>query len=168
MNNKLFITILIVSLAINLIAFTAFGFFFFVRHGCHGFKGHGPPWMAEGMDWHRSHLKKILELSDEQIDSLNVRQIVVKEKAKPIVQELFKKRKELVDLLKEQDPDSAEAAALFQEIVALQTELETMLFYHMTSMRDLFTEKQREKLIELLERRHTPPWVQPFEPGDGE
>jgi Spy/CpxP family protein refolding chaperone len=166
MNKKIFVTILIVSVVINLVAFTAFGFFFSMRHKPHSFKSHVPPWMAESADWHKSHLKTVLGLSDEQVEILNAQQDTIREQAKPLVKELFSKRKELMELLKKETPDSAEAEALFQEIVVLQVELETMVFHRMARMKDLFTPEQREKLIELFEGQHHlhAPWGKPHVP----
>jgi Spy/CpxP family protein refolding chaperone len=59
-------------------------------------------------------------------------------------------------LLKDPDSDSAQADLIFQEIVSLQTQLETMVFHNMAKMHEVLTPEQRAELMKLVEKRHPP------------
>lgn len=156
MNQKVITIILIVSLAVNLMVITAIGVFFFTRHREPPFRGPVAPWAIEGHDWHRSHLKQRLNLSDAQVEALNKGQEDIRKMAKPLTEELMKKRRELIELLKDPDSDSAQADLIFQEIVSLQTQLETMVFHNMAKMHEVLTPEQRAELMKLVEKRHPP------------
>jgi Spy/CpxP family protein refolding chaperone len=135
---------------------TAIGVFFFTSHREPSFRGPVPPWAVEGHDWQKSHLKHRLNLTDEQINAFNKQQVVIREMSKPIAEELKKKRHELIELLRNPDADSAQADFIFQEIVALQTQLETIVFHNMAKMHDILTPEQRAELMKLVEKRHPP------------
>lgn len=156
MNQKVITIILIISLAVNLMMITAIGVFFFTRHSEPPFKGPIAPWVVEGHDWQKSHLKQRLDLTDAQIEAFNKQQEAIREISKPIAAELMRKRRELIELLKDPDADSAQADFIFQEIVALQTQLETIVFHNMSKMKDMLTPEQHAELMKLVEKRHPP------------
>jgi len=155
-NKNVLIIILCVSLAVNLMVVSAISVFFFTRHAKPPIEGPVAPWALEGRDWHKSHLRRRLNLTDEQVATLNKGQAEIQEKAKLINVELMKKRRELIELLKDPDTDSAQADFIFQEIVTLQTQLETMVFHNMSRMKDILTPEQRIELLRLVEKRHPP------------
>ncbi|UCC13052.1 MAG: Spy/CpxP family protein refolding chaperone [candidate division WOR-3 bacterium] len=157
MNQKVITIILVISLAANLMMITAIGVFFLTSHREPPFKGPITPWAVEGHDWHKSHLKHRLNLTDAQIEAFNKQQEVIREMSQPIAEELKKKRRELIELLKDPDADSAQADFIFQEIVSLQTQLETMVFHNMAKMHTILTPEQRAELMNLVEKRHPPP-----------
>ena len=156
MNQKAITIILIISLAFNLMMITAIGVFFFTSHTRPRFREPIAPWAAEGHDWQKSHLKERLNLTDAQIEAFNKQQEAIREMSKPIAEELMKKRRALIELLKDPDADSAQADLVFQEIVALQTQLETIVFHNMSKMKDILTPEQRAELMRMIEKRHPP------------
>ena len=154
MNQKVIPIILIISLAVNLMMVTAIAVFFFTNHPRSPSGEPVAPWALQGHDWHKSHLKERLDLTPAQIDAFNKQQEVIREMSKPVAEELMKKRRELIELLKDPDADSARADQIFQEIVTLQTQLETMVFHNMAKMKDILTPQQRAELMRMIEKRH--------------
>jgi Spy/CpxP family protein refolding chaperone len=156
MNQKVITVILIISLAVNLMMITAIGVFFFTNHPQPPLREPVAPWALQGHDWRKSHLKERLDLTNAQIEAFNKQQEVIREMSKPIADELVKKRSELMELLSDPDADSARADHIFQEIAALQTKLETIVFHNMSKMKDILTPQQRAELMRLIENRHPP------------
>ena len=70
----------------------------------------------------------------------------------PMREELFKKRQELMSLLREKQADSMRVERLLKDIAAMQAEHETKVFHRLLKMREILTPEQREQLGGLLHR----------------
>jgi len=158
MSRKLLIIILLISVAINLAAVFTIGFYW--REVRSHKRDIQPRWMERIQNWHESPLRRELNLTDEQLKTLSTNQQEMRQKMLPYRQELFAKRKELMELLKETEPNKAQADSLFKEIVALQMELEAHVFENLWRVRSMLTPEQRERLEalfhELFETRRPP------------
>jgi Spy/CpxP family protein refolding chaperone len=158
MSKRVLIIILLISVSINCVAvFTIASYWWQARR----YKGDVMPlWMERGQGWHRSPLRRELNLTDAQMEALQKNQEEMRQKMLPYRQELFTKRKELMELLKEAEPNRERADSLFREVVALQMELEAHMFDNLWSVRSILTPQQREKLEalmhELFEARRPP------------
>ncbi len=159
MSRKLLIIILLISVAINLAAVFTIGFYWQeVRSHKRDIQ---PPWIERIQDWHESPLRRELNLTEEQLEALNKNQQEMRQKMLPYRQELFTKRKELMELLKEPELNKERADSLFREVVSLQMELEAHIFDHLWHVRSMLTPTQRERLEvlfhERFETRRPPP-----------
>ncbi len=99
-------------------------------------------------------VKRQLNLSEEQIDKIEEIREKIQSKILPLTQELGAKRKELINLLKkEPEPDREAIKGIFKEIADLQAKIEFLIFEDMFSqMKEVFSPKQRQKFLELLEK----------------
>jgi len=158
MSRKLLIIALIISVAINLAAVFTIGFYW--REVRSHKRDIRPRWTERVHDWHESPLRRELNLTEEQLEVLNRYQQEMRQKMLPYRQELFTKRKELMELLKETEPNKERADSLFREIVSLQMELEAHIFDNLWYLRSMLTPEQRERLEtlfhELFEKRRPP------------
>lgn len=112
-------------------------------------KAYGPP----------DGLGEKLGLTPEQKEKFKENREDMKERAEPIRRELDEKRSEVIDLLKEPEPDTARRDELFEEIAGLQVQLEILVFEHMHETVQELTPGQREVFFEQLEHE--------FHPGGG-
>ncbi len=170
MSKRILIIILLISVAINLAAVFTIGFYWWEARSHK--RDMRPPWGVNTHDWQASPLSDKLDLTEEQIQALNKNQQEMRQKMLPYRQELFAKRKELMELLKETEPNREKADSLFREVVALQMELEGHIFDNLWYVRSILTPTQREKLEalmhELFEARRPPePPLHPMPPPPG-
>jgi Spy/CpxP family protein refolding chaperone len=158
MSKKFLIIVLAISVTINLVAVFTLGYYWWEVRSHK--KGVMPLWMGRGHDWHESPLKQKLDLTEEQIEALNKNQEEMRSKMLPYREKLFEKRKELMELLREPEPNKTRADSLFKEIVTLQTELEARVFDNLWSVRSILSPEQRgilEALIHGIFEEHRPP-----------
>lgn len=163
MSRKLLIIALFISVAINLAA--VFTISFYWREARIQKRAIRPQWIERVHDWHESPLRRELNLTDEQLEILNKNQQEMRRKMLPYRQELFTKRKELMQLLKETEPNKERADSLFREVVSLQMQLESHIFDHLWHVRSMLTPEQRERLEVLFHERfetRRPPELPPL------
>lgn len=170
MSRKLLVIILLISVAINLAAVFAIGFYW--REVRSHKRDIQPRRIERIQDWHESPLRRELNLTEDQLKALSKNQQEMRQKMLPYRQELFIKRKELMELLKKTESNKAQADSLFKEIAALQMELETHVFENLWRIRSMLTPEQRERFEalfhELFEARRPParpPHHMPSPPG---
>jgi Spy/CpxP family protein refolding chaperone len=106
--------------------------------------------------WRHSPLRRDLKLTDEQLDEMDRMREEMREKIRPLREELGDKRRELIDLLRADEPDRSKLDTLAGEISDLQSELGLSIFDHLLEMREILSEEQREKILELFERELHP------------
>jgi len=148
---KILVVVLIVSVVINLAAVLTFGFYWWNEGGPK--RGIPPRGMEEGPDWRASRLGHRLNLTEEQIKTMDAGREEMRSKTSALRGKLSEKRKELTALLRESELDRARADALFEEIATLQTELEVLAFEKLRDISKILTPEQREQFLELYERR---------------
>jgi Spy/CpxP family protein refolding chaperone len=102
--------------------------------------------------WRHSPLKRDLKLTDEQLDEMDRMREEMREKVRPLREQLGDRRRELIDLLRADEPDRSKLDPLAGEIADLQSELGLSIFEHLLEMREILSEEQREKILELFER----------------
>lgn len=151
MDKKVLIIILVISVAINAATLFTFGYFWWTRHASVERQelSHRPHMMH---DWQHTRIARTLDLSREQIEEIKKMNEEIRSALWPVREELFKKRQELMSLLREKDPDSMHVDRLLKEIAAMQAEHETKIFYRMLKMREILTPEQREQFGGLLHR----------------
>jgi Spy/CpxP family protein refolding chaperone len=137
MKSKGLLIALIVSLGLNLGAAGIFAYRTFSRDR---FK---PPFHS---------LKKELNLSKEQIDSITVRMEASFQQTEPIREELDEKRAQMLALLKEPELDTIKVNVLFSQVAELQTQLEKRMFTDLFEVKDLFTPEQQTKFFEMVKK----------------
>lgn len=166
MSRRLLIIVLLISLAINLAAVFTIGSYW--REARSHKRVIEPRWMGRARDWREGPLRRELNLTDEQLEALHKNQQEMRQKMLPYRQELFTKRKELMKLLKETEPNREKADSLFREVVSLQMELESHIFEHLWNVRSMLTPEQRERFEmlfhELFETRRPPEMPPPDMP----
>jgi Spy/CpxP family protein refolding chaperone len=167
MNKKLLVAILAISVIINLVAIFTLGYYWWeIRSHKRGMM---PQWMGRLHGWHESPLRQKLNLTEEQVEVLNKNQEEMRLKMLPYREELFAKRKNLMELLRDTELDRAHADSLFKEIVNLQIELEVRVFDNLWYIRSILTPEQRgtlEALIHGLFEEHRPPELPPHLPHE--
>jgi len=170
MSKKLLIIILLVSVAINLGVIFTFGYNLWQEHNFRRGHGPGPDMMGPMPDWRHSPLRYELNLTDEQIEKLNI----IQEEMQPIMslsmQEMLKTRKELVTLWMESETDSTKADSLFQKLTTAQIEMEKKMLTHLKKISDVLTPEQRKRLFTFFEKGPMSPKMAPgaMRPGKGE
>ncbi len=147
MDKKVLVIILIISVAINLATVFTFGYFWWTRHTIEREFGPGSRMMHE---WQHSRIVRELELSGDQIEEIRKANEEMRSAVRPLREELFKKRQELMSVLREKEPDRALAEVLLNEIAELQAQHEKQIFERLLMMKNILTPQQQEKLGSLL------------------
>ncbi|MBI4722124.1 MAG: Spy/CpxP family protein refolding chaperone [Candidatus Stahlbacteria bacterium] len=100
-----------------------------------------------------SHLRYKLELTEEQINAMVSIHKETRSKIIPISHELSVKRSQLMDLLKESEPDEVRLDTLFKEVANLQIEIERYVFEDIRQMKEILTPEQKQQFFELFQER---------------
>lgn len=96
--------------------------------------------------------KEELQLTQNQQDSFKLSHQHFRQKAEPLVQELDKKRHEMLAEITKQSPDENTMNAIADEIGALHAQLKKQTVQHMLAMRGYCTPEQQAKLGILFQR----------------
>lgn len=154
MSKRSLIIVLVISVAINLAAVLTFGYHWWEARSYR--REIAPRWIDRGPDLRRSLLRQKLDLTGEQMDSLNVMHKEMRSKMLSLRKKMFTKREKLMALLRETEPNKSRADTLLGDIASLQTELEAQVFEHLCQMKDILTPEQQKQFIRLYERRSHP------------
>ncbi len=100
-----------------------------------------------------SPLRYELELTEEQINAMATIHKGTQSRIIPTSQELRVKRRELMGLLKESEPDEVRLDTLFKEVANLQTEIERCIFEDIRQMKEILTPEQKQQFFELFQER---------------
>jgi len=147
MDKKLLAIILVISLAINLATMFTFGYFWWAQHNSRLRLGGRPPMMPE---WQHTRIAKELHLSAQQIEEMRKANEEMRAETQTLREELFKKRQDLMSIVRENEPDRNRAEVLIKEIAALQARHDEQIFDRMLTMKNILTPKQQQKLGALL------------------
>ena len=147
MDKKVLVIILIVSVAINLATMFTFGYFWWTRHSSQR------EYLARphvGPDWQHTRFVRELELNDEQIGKMREATEQMRNAMRPLREELFQKRRELMSLLREKEANRDRAEVLLEQIAELQARHDEYIFDRLLMMKSILTPAQQTKLGALL------------------
>lgn len=149
MDKKVLVVILVISVAINAATMFTLGYFWWTRHGDVDQKTlvHPPRMMH---DWQQTRMAKELGLSHQQIEEMRKANEEMRIAMQPLREELFKKRQELMSLLRDEEMDRAKADLLIEQIAGLQAEHDAQIFDRLLVMKSILTPEQRQRLGTLM------------------
>jgi Spy/CpxP family protein refolding chaperone len=136
MAKKTLIIALVVSLGINL---GVLGIFLF--HLLRGPEAEHPI----------AKILKQMKLTPEQRELMKEEHQNFEQQTQPIKDQLADKRSQVFDLLKESELNTEKRDQLFSEIAALQAELESQVFMHLSRVKQILTPDQQEMFFQHLE-----------------
>ncbi len=93
-----------------------------------------------------------LSLKPEQMAEMKKKAIPFRAEIDRRRQEIDAKRKELVTLMRDQDPDKKAIAVLIREISGKQEEMQRMIAGHMLEVKSSLNRDQQGKFFDLIER----------------
>jgi periplasmic protein CpxP/Spy len=102
-------------------------------------------------------LKEELNLSAEQISEFNLIRQRHFDKMRPLQNEIFSLRRELLDEIYKNEPDTQKVRLLAVRIGEKESERERFVFEHFMQMKSVCTPEQRDKYDRLLRELITPP-----------
>lgn len=147
MKGKLLKFILIISLILNFSILAAAGYFYCRDSGCWGiFSGRGERKMAI--------LSKKLGLTPDQHKTIEEKDIVFRKSVGEIRDNVIRKRKALIDMLQEDNPDREAINTLLSDIAALQKRTQVLVVEHIIEERAVFNKEQQKKYSELIKRHY--------------
>lgn len=103
--------------------------------------------------WRRGKLRYRLNLDEGQLKKIEAIQETIFGKMEAVRETLEVKRQELINILKEPQPDNSKIQQLIKEIANLQTEIELGLTKNILAIKKILTAKQQEQFFELFKRR---------------
>ena len=149
MDRKVLVVILVISVAINLATMFTLGYFWWARHKVAEQRVLvDRPHMMH--DWHQTRMAKELGLSDEQIEAMRSVNEEMRITTQPLREELFKKRQELMSLLRDEEIDREKADVLIGQIASLQANLDEQIFDRLLMMKRILTPEQQQRLGALM------------------
>ena len=98
-------------------------------------------------------LRRPLDLTPDQMQELGAQRRRISEEIRGIRKDLFESRARLMELLRSPDPDSMAVEEILQEIASAQVALERKVIHNILRMKRTLTPEQREKLLQMMERR---------------
>lgn len=148
MDKKLLTIILMISLAINLATMFTFGYFWWAHHNNSRLRlGGRRPMMPE---WQHTRIAKELRLSAQQMEEIRRANEEMRAETQTLREELFRKRQDLMALIREKEPQRDHADALIGEIAALQARHDKQIFDRMVAMKNILSPEQQQRLNALL------------------
>lgn len=149
MDKKVLVVILVISVAINVATMFTFGYFWWTRYiGVDQKVLVRRPQMMH--DWQHTRMAKELGLSDQQIEDMRKANEEMRSAMGPLREELFKKRQELMSLLREEDLNRTQADMLIEQIAELQAKHDAQIFDRLLVMKKILTQEQQQKLGALM------------------
>lgn len=146
MNGKLLKFILVISLLLNFSIIAAAAYFYCRDTGCWRIgRDRGFRKMA--------FLSKELGLTPEQQNILQEKDSAFHKSIKEIREEVIRKRRGILDLLREDEPDRDDIKTALSEISELQKRIQILVVDHILEERGIFTREQRAKYLDLLKDR---------------
>lgn len=120
--------------------------------------GGPPPDGPPGQD-RRMFLQKELNFTDDQIHRYDRLRQDHADKARVLLDDIRRLKKEMMDHIYEKEPDSTKAMQIADLIGQKQTELERITFRHFADLKELCGKEQLDKLRELMDEffRRNPP-----------
>lgn len=103
--------------------------------------------------WRRGGLRHRLNLNENQLKVIEALHESTFVKLNVIRESLELKRAELLDILKESQPDKAKIPTYIKEIANLQAQIELGLTDNILAMKKILTPEQQRQFFELFKRR---------------
>ena len=148
MRKKWLILALVFSGMVNVAAIGTIGFHWWrvrsVDHRLHPFPP-GEPMMRP--------LRRPLSLTPDQMQELEAQRRRISEEIRGIRRDLFESRARLMELLRSPDPDSTAVEDILQKMATSQVALERKVIQNILRMKQVLTPEQREKLLQMMEKR---------------
>ncbi len=107
-------------------------------------------WSAKGRGMQQPRFERVedyLELSDSQVDEMKALREEHMDRMADLRKEMLKVRNQMRGEMLEDNPDMAALKKLVAEKGRIRTDMETAGLEHRMAMRDLLTEKQRDRLM---------------------
>jgi Spy/CpxP family protein refolding chaperone len=103
--------------------------------------------------WRKGKLRYRLNLLESQVKAIEAIQETTFGKIWAIRETLTVKRQELINILRESQPDNFKLQQLVKEIADLQTEIELGLAENILALKKVLTPEQQEQFFELFQKR---------------
>ena len=148
MKTKWTIIALVFSVVVNVVALGTIGFHWWKVRGVRPPLPPFPP--------HKEMLRPLrrpLDLTPDQMQELGTQRRRISEEIRGIRKDLLESRARLMQLLRSPDPDSMAVEEILQEIASSQVALERKVVHSILRMKRTLTPEQREKLLQMMERR---------------
>lgn len=148
MKNSTLKFLLIVSLILNISFLGAAGYQYYKRSAYwtspFGYKIEKGHFLFEQLSLRPEQLKTMRETATKF-------RVVIDEKRQAVVS----KRKELITLMRQDNPDRNTIAAVVSEISGMQEEMQRMIAMHMLDMKAGLDKEQQKKFLDLIENAMT-------------
>ena len=146
MRTKWLIAALVFSGVVNMAAIGTIGY----HWGKERSVGRPPPPPHEPM---LRPLRRPLSLTPDQMQELEGQRRRISEEIRGIRRDLFESRARLMELLRSPDPDSMAVEDILQKMATFQVALERKVIQNILRMKQVLTPEQREKLLQMMEKR---------------
>ena len=113
-----------------------------------------------------NRLRAELDLSEQQMERVRAARERTLTQLRPLRIELFTKRRDLVDLLKELEPHQGRMDTIILEIAGLQAELESQIVKDIQQIKRLLTKEQQEMFFKPFERALIERALEPLPPEE--
>jgi Spy/CpxP family protein refolding chaperone len=143
MGKKVWILILILSLAINAAAFTTMGFNYYHRAST-------TPSALCPVSPGDQHLYKALGLSEPQLTRMDSIARAFHSRLDRLGSDMSEKRGLLLNLLKQKDADSEKIEKLRKEMAGIQDEIQREVITHIEAIKEILNPEQTEHFFSLL------------------
>ncbi len=144
MKGKAWRFILIVSLLLNFSVAAGAGYFY-CRDSLRR-------WHS-GREARHALMAKKLDLTPAQQKTIKERDAEFGASVAKMREDIAKKRKALLEIIKQENPDRDSIDALLTEISAMQKDMESQVVDHLLAEKSVLSKKQRSKYIEMFEDR---------------
>jgi len=147
MKSNLLKFILVVSLALNMSILGTAGYLYYKQSGY---------WTIPfGKKINKEFLFKELSLRPEQLKEMRSRAIPFRAEIDEKRNEITQKRKELISLMRMDNPDAKNINAVISEINGMQGEMQRKIAVHILEEKALFDKVQQKKFLDLIENAMT-------------
>lgn len=106
-------------------------------------------------------LSKELDLTDEQTEKLRIVQQAHREQAEANVKALHQERRQIIDALTEETPDTNQALLLAQSVGDREEQMQLLLIQLYETIWEMCDDQQREKLRKVFKESVRPPNARP-------
>lgn len=108
---------------------------------------------AERVERGRTEFKEWLGLTDAQQERLEAIREEFPSQMRPMRKQIEGERKELIQLLRVDTPDTAHIVSILDKIGQIQVDMQKEIVFQVWREKEVLSEEQREKFLKLVERR---------------
>ncbi len=150
MSRKSLIILLSVSLFINVLGISTFGFYFLKHHNYRRIIKHKQGFKKN--TFKSSMLAHKLYLNESQLKTIDAINDSSRENIRSMIIELKDNKSELLLLLKGNNPDRDKINNLIRKTAYIQTVIDSQIYENMYKIKQVLTPKQKKKFFKLIER----------------